>query len=251
LCLDCVHACPHHNIALAARLPGVELADARRRSGIGRLAKRPDIAALAVLFTFGSLMNALGMIAPVRGFEAAISRTLGFTSEAPALAVLFAVVVAAAPLVLIGGGAVVTRQLAQDRFRSTLQIAVDYAYALVPFGFGMWLAHYGFHLLTGALTIVPVTQRAALDLFMWPVLGQPLWTLTGMRPGSVFPIQAGFILLGTMGSAAAAYQISERDYPDRPGVALAAWLAVIALLAVAALWILVQPMEMRGLGLLG
>jgi hypothetical protein len=251
LCLDCVHACPHDNIALATRLPGSELADARRRSGIGRLAKRPDIAALVVLFTFGSLMNAFGMIAPVRGFEAAISRTFGFTSEAPALAVLFAIVVAAAPLLLIGGGAVVTRQLAQDRLRSTLQIAVDYTYALVPFGFGMWLAHYGFHLLTGALTIVPVTQRAALDLFMWPVLGQPLWTLTGMRPGSVFPIQAGFILLGTMGSAAAAYQISERDYPDRPGAALAPWLAVIALLAVAALWILVQPMEMRGLGLLG
>jgi polyferredoxin len=251
LCLDCVHACPHDNIALAARLPGGELADPRRRSGIGRLAKRPDIAALVALFTFGSLMNALGMIAPVRGVEAAISRTFGFTSEAPALAVLFALVVAVAPLVLIGGGAIVTRQLAQDRMRSAAQIAMEYAYALVPFGFGMWLAHYGFHLLTAALTIVPVTQRAALDLFRWPVLGHPWWTLTGMRPGAVFPIQAGFILLGTMGSAAAAYQISERNYPDRPAAALAAWLAVIALLAVAALWILLQPMEMRGLGALG
>jgi hypothetical protein len=251
LCLDCVHACPHDNIALAGRLPGAELADPRRRSGIGRLAKRPDIAALVVLFTFGSLMNALGMIAPVHGFETAISRTFGFTSEAPALAVLFAVVVAAAPLVLIGGGAIITRQLAQDRRRSAAQIAIDYSYALVPFGFGMWLAHYGFHLLTGALTIVPVTQRAALDLFTRPVLGHPLWALTGMRPGSVFPIQLGFILLGTMGSVAAAYRISERDYPDRPAAALAAWLAVIALLAAAALWILVQPMEMRGLGALG
>jgi len=72
-----------------------------------------------------------------------------------------------------------------------------------------------------------------------------------MRPGSVFPIQAGFILLGTMGSLAAAYQISERDYPDRPAAALAPWLGVIALLAFAALWFLLQPMEMRGLGLLG
>jgi hypothetical protein len=121
----------------------------------------------------------------------------------------------------------------------------------VPFGFGMWLAHYGFHLLTGALTIVPVTQRAAVDLLGWPALGPPLWRLTGMRPGSVFPIQAGFILLGAMGSLSAAYQISERDYRDRVGSALAAWLAVIALLAAAALWILSQPMEMRGTGLLG
>jgi polyferredoxin len=251
LCLDCVHACPHDNIALATRLPGAELADPRRRSGIGRLVKRRDIAALAVLFAFGSLMNALGMIAPVRGFEAAISRTFKFTSEAPALAVLFVLMLIVAPLLLIGGGAAITRQLARDRTRSLAQIAVDYTYALVPFGFGMWLAHYLFHLLTGALTIVPVTQRAALDLLGRPALGQPLWMLTGMRPGSVFPIQAGFIVLGTMGSVAAAYQISERDYPDRPAAALAAWLAVIASLAAAALWILLQPMEMRGVGLLG
>jgi polyferredoxin len=251
LCLDCVHACPHDNIALAARLPGAELADPRRRSGIGRLAKRRDIAALAVLFAFGSLMNALGMIAPVRGFEASISRLFGFTSEAPALAVLFVLVLIVAPLLLIGGGAAITRWLARDRTRSVGQVAVGYTHALVPIGFGMWLAHYLFHLLTGALTIVPVTQRAVLDLLGWPAIGQPLWTLTGMRPGSVFPIQAGFILLGTMGSIAAAYQISERDYPDRPAAALAAWLAVIALLAVTALWMLLQPMEMRGTGLLG
>jgi hypothetical protein len=105
--------------------------------------------------------------------------------------------------------------------------------------------------LTGALTIVPVTQRAAVDLLGWPALGQPLWGMTGMRPGSVFPIQVGFILLGAMGSVSAAYQISERDYPDRVAGALAAWLALIAWLTVVALWILSQPMEMRGTGLLG
>jgi hypothetical protein len=251
LCLDCVHACPHDNISLSARLPGAELADPRRRSGIGRLAKRWDIAALAVLFTFGSLMNALGMIAPIRGLENWVSRIFGFTSEAPALGVLFGAVLIVAPLLLIGGGAEVTRQLVGDRSRSAVQVAVNYAYALVPFGFGMWLAHYGFHLLTGALTIVPVTQRAAVDLLGWPALGQPLWTLTGMRPGSVLPIQAGFILLGAMGSFAAAYRTSERDYPDRVVAALVAWIAVIALLAAVALWILSQPMEMRGTGLLG
>src|SRR5262249_53255445 len=216
LCLDCVHACPHDNIALTTRLPAVELADPRRRSGIGRLVKRPDIAALVVLFAFGSLMNALGMIAPVRGIESRISQAFGFSSEAPALGVLFGIVLILAPLLLVGGGAAITRVLARDQTRPIGQVAVSYAYALVPFGFGMWLAHYGFHLLTGALTIVPVTQRAALDLLAWPVLGQPLWTLTGMRPGSVFPIQAGFVLLGAMGSLASAYQISERAYPRRP-----------------------------------
>ena len=41
----------------------------------------------------------------------------------------------------------------------------------------MWLAHYGFHLLTGGLTIVPVTQRAAaIDDLAGPLFGVPLWS---------------------------------------------------------------------------
>ena len=88
-----------------------------------------------------------------------------------------------------------------------------YAWVLIPFGFGVWLAHYGFHLLTGGLTLVPVTQSAVIDLVGWPALGDPKWQWTGMRPGAVFPIQLGFILLGTMGSLALSYLVSERDYP--------------------------------------
>ena len=112
----------------------------------------------------------------------------------------------------------------------------------------MWLAHYGFHLLTGLLTIVPVAQSAVIDLIGWPAWGEPAWTWMGMPPGSVYPIQLGFTLLGACGSAALAYAISVRDYPRRPAVASIPWLIVVALLAAAALWILGQPMEMRGLG---
>ena len=43
-CLDCVHACPHDNVAIGFRVPGEELADDRRRSSIGRLSRRPDLA---------------------------------------------------------------------------------------------------------------------------------------------------------------------------------------------------------------
>ncbi len=251
LCLDCVHACPHDNIALAARVPGAELSDGRRRSGIGRFSRRWDIAAFAAIFTFASLLNAFGMVAPVHGVEAWIASALGVTSEGPALAVLFIAVLGVMPVVLLGGAAAVTKLLASDRQRSPAQIAVNYAYALVPFGFGMWLAHYGFHLLTGALVVVPVTQRAAIDLFGWAALGQPLWRLTGMRPGSVFPIQVGLILLGTMGSLAAAFRLSRRDYPERAERSIVPWAALIVGLAGLALWILWQPMDMRGAGFLG
>jgi ferredoxin len=250
LCLDCVHACPHDNIALAARVPGAELADPRRRSGIGRFGKRTDIAALVTVFVFGSLMNAFGMVAPVRSFEGQIARQLGISGGAPAFAVLFILSIVVVPLILFGLAAPLTGLLTRDSSRSPSQIAVSYVYGLVPFGFGLWIAHYGFHLLTGAFTIVPVTQRAAIDLLGWPVLGQPLLRLTGMRPGLVYPIEVGVILLGALGSLASVFEISDRDYPGRATIAMIPWAILVAVLTGAALWIMSQPMEMT-VGCLG
>jgi hypothetical protein len=124
--------------------------------------------------------------------------------------------------------------------------AAVYAYALAPLGFGIWLAHYLFHFLTGALTAVPVTQAAAIDLLGFAALGEPLWRLVGMPPGSVFPIQLGFVLLGTAGSLALVHATSIRDSPSRPWTASAPWLLLVAALAAATLWTLAQPMAMRG-----
>ena len=251
MCLDCVHACPHDNIALAVRVPGAELADPRRRSGIGRFVRRRDIAALVVVFAFGGLLNAFGMVAPVHRIESAIAAAIGVTTEWPTLALLFVAALVIAPVALLGVAALATRLAARGRDRSTVDVAVAFAYSFVPFGFGVWLAHYGFHLLTGIFAIVPVTQRAAIDLLGWPALGAPLWRLTGMRPGSVFPLQIGILMLGTLGSLASALQIAERDYPHRAFNAFIPWAIVIMLLAVSAFWILWQPMEMRGLAVLG
>ena len=248
-CLDCVHACPHDNIAISVRTPGLELADARRRSGIGRLINRPDIAVLAVLFVFGALLNAFAMVSPANSVEAWLARTLGSGSESLVLGCLFLVGLGIAPLMLLGSAAGLTRALGRDKAVSTGRIALRYAYGLVPFGFSMWLAHYGFHFLTGALTVVPVTQSAAIDLMGSPVLGDPLWRWAGMRPGAVFPIQLGCLLLGIAGSVAVMHVISRRDYPSRPNVTTVPWAILVAILGAAAIWILFQPMEMRGMGL--
>jgi hypothetical protein len=256
-CLDCVHACPHDNIAITTRVPGAELTETRRRSGIGRLTRRSDIAALVVVFVFGALMNAFGMVSPVYELEQWLSNSIGQmvgTSSAPewvALSILFVAALGIVPIVLLSGAAFLTRLLAGVSTESIGRTAVNYTFALVPFGFGMWLAHYGFHLLTGALTIVPVVQSAAIDAIGWPVLGGPFWRWAGMRPGAVFPIQLGLILLGALGSLALAYQISERDCPERPAVATMPWAFVTMTLTAVAVWILWQPMEMRGVGLIG
>jgi polyferredoxin len=250
-CLDCVQACPHDNIALAVRTPAIELVDARRRSGIGRLGNRPDIALLAVLFAFGALLNAFAMTAPVHYVERWLSGAIRTSSEALVLACLFILGLGIAPLLILCAAAGVTRLLAADPAVPLRRILVSYAYGLVPLGFGMWLAHYGFHLLTGGLTVVPVTQSAAIDLLGWAALGDPLWRWAGMRPGAVLPIQLGCVLLGTTGSIAVMHLISLRDYPSRSTRATIPWAVVVVLLAATAIWVLFQPMEMRGTGLGG
>ncbi len=251
MCLDCVHACPHDNIGLFTRLPGMELVETRRRSGIGRLAQRPDIAALAVVFTFAALLNAFAMTAPAFALERTVARVFDVSSEAVVLSMLFVLALGVIPLFMLAAAATATRAAAPQAGKSLGATALQYAFALVPLGFGAWLAHYGFHLLTGILTVVPVTQSAAIDLFGWAALGEPAWRWSGLQPGSVFPIQLGFVLLGACGSLGVAYAISLRDYPGRSGATSAPWFAAILVLAAAALWILNQPMEMRGLGGIG
>jgi hypothetical protein len=250
LCLDCVHACPHDNIALSTRTPGAELLERGRRSGIGRLAQRADLATLAVAFTFAALVSAFAMTAPAYAVERQIATVLGVRSEAPVLAVVFIVCVFLLPAILLGGASALTQGLTRsgDSIRTTV---MRYAYALIPIGFGIWVAHYGFHLLTGVLTIVPVTQSAAIDVFEHAVLGGPAWSWVGMQPGAVFPLQLGCVLLGAAGSMGTVHAISLRDESSRPLAASAPWLTLVAFIGAAALWILWQPMEMRAVGFFG
>lgn len=244
-CLDCVQACPHDNVAIGLRVAGEELVDDRRRSAIGTLPRRPDLAALAAIFTFGAMLNAFGMIGPVYATEAWIAHAMHTTHETPVLALIFVVALGLLPAVLYGTAAAATRRLSGTAL-GVRDIAVRYAYALVPFGVGAWVAHYAFHFLTGVFTVVPVTQSALIDATGIAVAGAPDWRWLGMKPGSVFPIQMGVVLLGALGSLVLAHGVSERDYPRRVARAMVPWAVLVACLAAMALWILAQPMEMRG-----
>jgi ferredoxin len=250
MCLDCVHACPHDNIALATRTPGAELLERGRRSGIGRLAQRADLAALAVLFTFAALVSAFAMTSPAYAVEQRLAAAIGTRSEWPVLAIIFAIGLLIAPGLLLAAAGATTRLLAANR--GTLRTAVlTYAYSLIPIGLGIWVAHYGFHLVTGVLTIVPVVQSAVVDAFGRALLGGPFWGWVGLQPGAVFPIQLGCVVLGAAGSLALVQAISQRDQPSRSALASAPWLALVLVIASAALWILSQPMEMRAVSVLG
>src|SRR5205814_1416531 len=101
-CLDCVHACPHDNVGLIARVPGSELWAETPRSGLGRLLERKDMAALVLVFTFGALLNAFGMVSPVYALQAWLSRVMGTTDRAPILAILFTAGLVVEPAILLG-----------------------------------------------------------------------------------------------------------------------------------------------------
>jgi hypothetical membrane protein len=111
----------------------------------------------------------------------------------------------------------------------------------------MWTAHYLFHTLTGGLTLVPVIQNYLRDLGL--PAGNPQWGLGAMVPeGWLFPITLILLQLGLLGSLLALWRIAqavEVEY-SRAIRAFSPWAILATGLAAAGIWLLLQPMEMRG-----
>jgi hypothetical protein len=243
-CLDCVQACPHDNVGILARVPATELTIDPMRSGIGYISRRKDLGALSILFVFGALLNAFAMVSPVYAVENWLARTLNVTTEAPVLGILFIVALVVEPLILLGAAVGLTRSALNDS-QSAISLLVRYSYSLVPLGFGIWLAHYSFHFLTGLYTIIPVTQSAVAELG-WNLLGTPLWRLTGLPVGSVQAMGFGFLFLGLLGSLLVSYRLAQQDAPAKTLRVFLPWASLAIILCIAAIWLIMQPMEMRG-----
>lgn len=242
-CLDCVHACPHDNVGILSRLPASELMVDAMRSGIGYFSRRKDMAALMIVFTFGALLNAFNMVSPAYVVDRWLGRLLRVQNGAPVLGTIFAFFLLIEPLVLLGGAAWLTQKL-RGSTRTLLPLMVRYSYALVPLGFGMWLAHYSFHFLTGILTIIPVTQSALANLG-WTFLGAPRWRMVGIPMRFVQPIELGFLILGFLGSLLVTHGLAEEDCAEHPTRAFVPWAMVCVAIGLAATWLMFQPMEMR------
>ncbi|MCA9167819.1 MAG: hypothetical protein KDB23_09135 [Planctomycetales bacterium] len=244
-CLDCVYACPHENVGILTRVPVVELIHPGTRSGIGTLARRTDFSALAVLFTFGALLNAFAMISPVYALEQWLAGALGLRVEWPILALLFIALLVVEPILLVGAAAYATRRLVPST-ESTRTIAGRFARSLVPFGLGVWLAHYGFHFFTGFLTVIPVAQNTVVQIWGRALLGSPQWQLGGLPEVVVYPMEIGFLLLGVIGSLIISWAIAAELAPRAIWKVITPWAALYAVLFASAVWIMSQPMDMRG-----
>jgi cytochrome c oxidase assembly factor CtaG/ferredoxin len=247
-CLDCIHACPHDNVGLIAVPPAAELWRDPPRSGVGRFGKRPDLAALVVLLTFGAFANAAGMTGPVLEWQERLGTALGLRSrllQTTAFSLLGLVLL---PLLAVGAAAALGRRWGRLD-AGMLQVATRFGYALLPLGFGMWLAHYSFHFLTGFDAVVPAAQRFAADL--GGNLGSPAWVCACCRPVTdwILHLEILFLDLGLLLSLYTGYRIALAQSPQMGSAlkAFAPWALLLLALFAAGIWTLFQPMEMRGL----
>jgi cytochrome c oxidase assembly factor CtaG/polyferredoxin len=245
-CLDCVRACPHDNIGIIAVAPGRTLARDHFRSSIGRFAERTDLAALVLVLVFGAFLNAASMTLPVENALSFSRLTLDLISRPLILLIFFSFVLGLLPLVAITGCALASRWFGSIT-GSVRAISCRFAMTLAPLGAAMWLAHFGFHLFTALLTPIPVVQRLFLDLHI-AAIGSPWWNLHTPAIPQLLDFQCLALDLGLLVSLYFAWKVAVSLAAKRKAVAaFLPWGILHSLLYVAGIWIVFQPMGMRGM----
>ena len=175
-CLDCVQACPSSNLSLVPVSRLISITSDAPRSGIGRISKRDDVAALAAVFTLGAFVNAGWMLDAGAGLRM-------FLTAAPV----------AVMCVCFGANAIVLD--AQRAFALLRRSAL----ALTPVGVAMWLAHLLSHAGPMLLSITSIRdlQILALDAgFLMSIAA--IWKLTN-RLALALPWQLFCVLLYSAG----------------------------------------------------
>jgi polyferredoxin len=247
-CLDCARACPHDNVALTVRRPGRVLFTPEAWP------KRWDVIALFASLTGFAVVNAFGMIPPVYEYIRGVAAALGAVgdsvpawAEGVALLMLFVLGGVALPLGGVALAAALSRTLTRTAARLSLRdTAAALTPALVPVGLGVWVAHYGFHFLTGLYTIVPVFQSFLVDHGI-TALGMPDWTLAGVENFELVALfQIAAIVVGLLIGLLVAERAATRLYRRQAFIGLMPWALLLLTITVLAFVVFSQPMEMRG-----
>jgi cytochrome c oxidase assembly factor CtaG/polyferredoxin len=263
-CLDCVGACPSRNVGVLAVVPTTELVAGSFRSKLGRLATgaalapRADHATLILVLVFAAFLNAAGMVGPVVAWRDRCTEFFGLSSHLLATSMFYFTALGVVVPLGLAAAALLSRR-GDNANVGVIDGIARYAMALVPLGFAMWLAHYSFHFRTSWRSIIPVTQRFFGD-FGSSLLGAPQWICACCLPvGDELLIGELLALdVGLLASLFVAWRIaerttsssdSERSDDGRSGATLRAfapWGTLLMALFVLGVWIVFQPMEMRG-----
>jgi cytochrome c oxidase assembly factor CtaG len=265
-CLDCVKACPHDNIGILPTAPGRDLVRDPARSSLGRFSHRPDIAALALVLAFSAFASAAAMVAPVAAWRDRLAERFS-TGSVPATSLFFLVALVLAPPLMVGLAVAIGRSLGRVARSQTLQSPLRapepsgdraparemfcrFSLALVPLGLAMWGAHVLFHLLAGWNMPWPALQRATIDLGLgW--LGRPHWVMSRplLAADTLIALQLLLLDAGLLLTLYVGWRVANAFTP-RIWASLrlfAPWAAVATGLYASGIWVLLQPMQMRGM----
>jgi hypothetical protein len=201
------------------------------------------------VLVFGAFANAAGMVGPVVQWQENLRVLLGNPPQLYVTTAYYFTAIIALPLATVGVAAAVSRKWGALGMNWS-SIATRYSFALIPIGFGMWLAHYSFHFFTSFDSVIPALQRFAAD-HGWNVLGSPFVQCACCRPVAAWIPRAEMLMLdfGLLLSLFAGFRIAEIN-TTRASQTLkvfAPWALLILLLFICGIWILFQPMEMRGM----
>ena len=248
-CLDCVHACPQENVSLLATLPGTQLVRIEGRKRSLRWFRRFDGAVLIFLLVFAAFVNAGSMMESVQRWEQTLQTTVQGGSFHLILFVSFLVTLVVVPAMLVAGCVWLARILSRRHIRWRESVST-FAQAFVPLGFSMWLAHFSYHLLTGALTAVPVIQRATTTVG-FTVFSKANWSLSSqMFTFDWLPsLQLLVLGLGLLFTLYIGWRLAcsfRLKFTRTLGLA-APWAVLALVLYAAGIWIILQPMQMRGM----
>jgi cytochrome c oxidase assembly factor CtaG/ferredoxin len=232
LCMDCVKACPYDNIGLVSRSMTQDVLGTEPTSSLGRLYRRIDVAAIALVLVVAGFANAAAMVGPGGAFLAAAGRRVPWLgTDAGSLTA-----VVAATLAVMG--------MAWSRREAFCRGAL----ALVPLGMGMWAAHLLFHLLTSLPAWLPLVQQTGQDFGMqW--MGAPQWGDGAgiLRGNGLLQVQLLFLDMGLLLSLYLVWRMASGTRVARRFTAAAPMALMTVALYAFGFWLLLQPMQMRGM----
>ncbi len=240
LCTECVKTCPKDNIAINVRPFARDLVNLNeKRLGF-------DMALLAVVLLGLPTFQTIVMIEPWEGWMASLQQMLGLPQVAT-FTLTFLVGTLLIPVGLFTGMAALTKLFARGSDLTLRRVFINFAFAFIPVGLMMHLAHNVKHLFGEGQTIIPVLS----DPFGWgwDLFGTAGLTLTSMFTNAQLTgVQFALLIIGQGFATYVAYRIAHRLFGDRMGSILRGLIPVLILSvswSVINLWVLSMPLMER------
>lgn len=244
LCLDCAQACPHENVAWRPVPRGQAL-------GVGRSLRSAvplDLTAMTALFVFGAFVNAAAMVAPVESLRVSLADRLPPSWAEVVFALALAGALTALPALLVFGAAFASGRAAPARLGWRVA-AGRFVPSLVPLGVAMWLAHFGVHWLADPGGLIPALRRAFDDVMSGGGSSSAAALVGASMSAPVYSPELWILAVGLVASGAVGWRLARETGPRRDAAlrGFAPWALLAIALHLFGVWILVQPMAMRGM----